>query len=307
MTYLSRKRNIIIMHQNYTKYNTETPPKYHQTFTGKERDSETGFSYFGARFYDSDLMTGWLSVDPMADKYPGLSPYNYCAWNPIRLVDPDGREIDWVESFGGTIYWDDNATSLETTKAGEKYLGRNVLVGTHSRDENLNEDVNAATFDLYVESNHSGPIATIKGNTVSCDVEKYGTLPEGLYRADEQSYKGNTALLITSLYDGSMNLPTVKGNPNNENNYYDPKTRKNMKPINEHIMSEIFFHIGNTAREALKTLNGKPITEGCQTGMHGKGSSSIYKKFAANLIGFHGTYYLRSKPIPLMTTKCNLK
>ena len=61
------------------------------TFTGKERDSETGFSYFGARYYDSDILTGWLSVDPMADKYPGLSPYAYCAWNPIKLVDPDGE------------------------------------------------------------------------------------------------------------------------------------------------------------------------------------------------------------------------
>jgi hypothetical protein len=40
-------------------------------------------------------MTGWLSVDPMADKYPSLSPYAYCAWNPIRLVDPDGEEI-WI-------------------------------------------------------------------------------------------------------------------------------------------------------------------------------------------------------------------
>ena len=63
------------------------------TFTGKERDSETGFSYFGARYYDSDLMTGWLSVDPLADKYPGLSPYAYCANNPVKLVDPDGEEI----------------------------------------------------------------------------------------------------------------------------------------------------------------------------------------------------------------------
>ena len=63
------------------------------TFTGKERDSETGFSYFGARYYDSDILTGWLSVDPLADKYPGLSPYAYCGWNPVRLVDPDGREI----------------------------------------------------------------------------------------------------------------------------------------------------------------------------------------------------------------------
>ena len=61
------------------------------TFTGKERDAETGYYYHGARFNSSDI--GWLSVDPMADKYPSLTPYNYCAWNPIKLVDADGRKI----------------------------------------------------------------------------------------------------------------------------------------------------------------------------------------------------------------------
>ena len=73
-----------------------------QSFTGKERDSETGFSYFGARYYDSDLMTAWLSVDPLADKYPGLSPYAYCAWNPVRLVDPDGEETHVAQNEDGT-------------------------------------------------------------------------------------------------------------------------------------------------------------------------------------------------------------
>jgi hypothetical protein len=29
----------------------------------------------------------------MSDKYPSLSAYNYCALNPVMLVDPDGREI----------------------------------------------------------------------------------------------------------------------------------------------------------------------------------------------------------------------
>ena len=38
------------------------------TFTGKERDEETGYGYFGARYMDHELMTMWLSVDPMADK-----------------------------------------------------------------------------------------------------------------------------------------------------------------------------------------------------------------------------------------------
>jgi len=66
---------------------------YPFVFTGKEKDEETGFGYFGARYMDHELMTMWLSVDPMADKYPGISPYAYCAWNPVKLVDPDGKEI----------------------------------------------------------------------------------------------------------------------------------------------------------------------------------------------------------------------
>ena len=64
------------------------------TFTGKERDEETGYGYFGARYMDHELMTLWLSVDPLADKYPSISPYVYCAWNPVKLVDLDGRKID---------------------------------------------------------------------------------------------------------------------------------------------------------------------------------------------------------------------
>jgi RHS repeat-associated protein len=62
------------------------------TFSGKEKDVETGYSYFGARYYDSGLSI-WLSVDPMSDIYPSMSPYNYCANNPVILVDPDGRKI----------------------------------------------------------------------------------------------------------------------------------------------------------------------------------------------------------------------
>jgi len=62
------------------------------TFTGKERDEETGYGYFGARYMDHELMTMWLSVDPMADKYPSISPYAYCAWNPIIAMDPSGMD-----------------------------------------------------------------------------------------------------------------------------------------------------------------------------------------------------------------------
>ena len=65
------------------------------------------FSYLRSSFYaqtpcDSylfvasidDRISKWLSVDPLADQYPGISPYAYCAWNPIKYIDPDGRYFD---------------------------------------------------------------------------------------------------------------------------------------------------------------------------------------------------------------------
>ena len=68
-------------------------------FTGKERDAETGYDYFGARYYSYALGGYWLSVDPMSDKYPNISPYAYCNWNPVKYVDPDGRKIKIAGNF----------------------------------------------------------------------------------------------------------------------------------------------------------------------------------------------------------------
>ena len=81
-------KNASFLSQNWPKITLV----FQSDSSGKEKDSETGYYYFGARYYNPDLSL-WLSVDPMADKYPSLSPYNYCAWNPMKLVDPDGRKI----------------------------------------------------------------------------------------------------------------------------------------------------------------------------------------------------------------------
>ncbi len=86
------------------------PIPHPASFIGKEKDYESGFHYYGARYYWSETLTGWLSVDPMADKYPGVSPYAYCAWNPVRLVDPDGCD---------TLCFSSNGYYQMTKKGGE--------------------------------------------------------------------------------------------------------------------------------------------------------------------------------------------
>ncbi len=77
-------------------YQSDTLNGYRFGFNGKEGDNEInvdGGSYdFGARVYDSRLGR-WLSLDPLQRKYPTLSPYNYCANNPIMFIDPDGKII----------------------------------------------------------------------------------------------------------------------------------------------------------------------------------------------------------------------
>mgnify|MGYP000924400938 CR=1 FL=1 len=69
----------------------ETGRDYDQRyrFTGHERDEETGFDYAHARYYWSDLGI-FLSVDPLAEKRPWLTGYNYCSNNPINKIDPTG-------------------------------------------------------------------------------------------------------------------------------------------------------------------------------------------------------------------------
>jgi len=107
------------------------------TFTGKERDEETGYGYFGARYMDHELMTMWLSVDPMSDKYPGISPYAYCAWNPVKLVDPDGRDI-WEIDRKGNVKWKEasDKTIIYAVNKQGKRTGASVDL---SNDDILNQ------------------------------------------------------------------------------------------------------------------------------------------------------------------------
>ncbi|MDI9604174.1 MAG: RHS repeat-associated core domain-containing protein, partial [Bacteroidota bacterium] len=61
-------------------------------YNGKELDRQLNLDLYdyGARHYDAALGR-WLTVDPLAEKYPNISPYAYCGNNPVNRIDPDGR------------------------------------------------------------------------------------------------------------------------------------------------------------------------------------------------------------------------
>jgi RHS repeat-associated protein len=149
-------------HIEYTPYGElwlEQANITHQTpfrFTGKELDKETGLYYYGARYLNPQ--TGmWLSADPAMGEYiprapiddeakryngnlPGmggvynyvnLHTYHYAGNNPVKLVDPDGREIDATFEI----------TSYEKTDYGT--TARGVLTIT---DKDTGETITAEAY-----------------------------------------------------------------------------------------------------------------------------------------------------------------
>ena len=140
-------------------------PNWTFTFSAKERDPETGLSYFGSRYYSSDLSI-WLSVDPMSDKYASLSPYTYCANNPVKLVDPNGEDYDvFITGEGGewaTKQLSDTYQNLNLTRDEFGRLHTNVEdISSLTKDEKLIYDaINATDVIVNIAVENDDPIST---------------------------------------------------------------------------------------------------------------------------------------------------
>ena len=78
-----------LKHEGYNDKSIST--SYNYKYNGKELQ-ETGMYDYGARMYMPDIGR-WGVVDPLAEKYPNMSPYNYVANNPVMFVDPDGKDF----------------------------------------------------------------------------------------------------------------------------------------------------------------------------------------------------------------------
>ena len=261
-------------------------------FTGYLLEEEGGQDTYHAEARGYDPVIGrFTSRDPHASNYPGWSPYHYSANNPILITDPTG--LDWYNV--GTdekpeMQWFDGSADQPQTgmiAAFQRFmgwggytssLGENVIVaqgGSVDSDGNVSEGANEATFDLYTPDNKTGPTASMTGNTVSADGNKYATIAAGVYGGTKGDYKGNPGVLL----EGGGAIPTTKPNPNSGS------------PNHGKMHADgIWLHIGNKGTSTtLFTRANDPISLGCQTGCNG--NPTAYKNFV-NKVPNKVTYVL---------------
>ena len=110
-------------------------------FGGKEDLKNVGLNLldFGARMYTPSGMR-WTTMDPMAEKYYDISPYVYCAGNPVNLVDPEG--LSWYYSnvdgsFVSHIDDEDDKIYLISQKQIEAANGDEKTLQSYRSDNNI--------------------------------------------------------------------------------------------------------------------------------------------------------------------------
>ncbi|WP_321333073.1 RHS repeat-associated core domain-containing protein [uncultured Bacteroides sp.] len=136
-------------------------------YNGKELDTERGLNLYdySARLMDPALGR-FSTVDPSAEKYYGISPYVYVGNNPLRLIDPDGREI-WISYKDD----EDNQRRIQYTQ-GTDYRGSNTFVqNTFSYLNAINDNGGSDMLSVLSSSKNSfdfvnQPTTDKKGNVV---------------------------------------------------------------------------------------------------------------------------------------------
>jgi RHS repeat-associated protein len=134
------------------------PGGQHYKFTGKERDTESGLDYFGARYYASALGR-FVSPDPVlvnAAKHGDPQQWNmygYVRDSPLVLLDPDGRDVKVLDKLALERIRQTVAENLRSSIKldGKGFVDKASLDGVKTEDKNFNALKELANSSATIE------------------------------------------------------------------------------------------------------------------------------------------------------------
>ena len=200
-------------------------------FNGKELDEETGWYYYGARYYDPRVSV-LLSVDPLAnmdylmndeayisgEHNDGIfnsfnhNSYGYCYQNPIKFIDPNGKQT----------YWQNN-DSYKNANLFEKFLIDVLFSVDFLSREAAPHTISAKLFNEgKADDRFMGNLMFIEGD-ISLFSAPSGFTSKSSYKSNVSNFKFTklgvfSGKLITNN-GKSFKLSSIRFSQNTINNY----------------------------------------------------------------------------------------
>ena len=219
-------------------------------YNGKELDTKKGLNWYdyGARMYDPALGR-WHVVDPLAEKYCGVSPYTYCKNNPILRIDIDGKDDYVVNKNGYVFFW-------KNTKYEDKGDRVYYFDGEHKPKQVSGKPITIMDNELMpgmVESQNPLDGYSTYGQTSNihdaANLFKFAadnSIVEWKLDVYENENDGPTAIIITDHKEGSVE----RGN-----------NAKKRTAVNGHKKIDIHSHPGDESQGAsasdMKYINSR--------------------------------------------------
>jgi len=264
---------------------------YKYWYQEQERQTDLDLNWDSFKYRNYDYSIGrFMSVDPLAEKYPYNGVYNFSEnrvidgrelegleWEPVK--DDNGRYIDFK--------WNPDEAYDENGKLKDGFYETAILFAEKNKEpESGSANKKSgfhATATVYLSN---GKKKTYDATTLPSDSKLFGTVEEGLYIAYKGTHPmsgGYPALNVYTL-NGSRKLPARNGrNPRNGSKF--------VVGVNIHKTGKNDY-LGTYKR------NGKihGISEGCFCIRRGKGDK-LYNDFISNFKSGQkiGVILLRSK------------
>ena len=225
-----------------TEYNinfgNNTIPKY--SFNAKELDEETGMYYYEARYYKPPVFT---SRDAMFEKYFWMSPYAYCANNPVKYVDPTGCEkvISLVMNSENTTK---NRKNQRLYNAADRYMENEPVIHLWAHgDQNKIEYCNSKGKPDYIKD--------------GSDMNDFLTEQSTIYK--ENQAKGQTSILVLHSCETGKGEDNIAKQLSNDLNLLvvAPSEKIVTSRENKDTPQEFCYEIG--VNKVIEKANGKNI------------------------------------------------